>query len=218
MKKIQFFLLSIFLAGNLFAQNANVEKTIARTTSTLVANDIETFKNQFPEWNVGNLHIYSSGNGKVKKDYYFKGEKIAPVFQQYFPKEMRSSFTGENTPPSAVAAVRGEGLKDYYVLRINEENINDKIVLYELKNDRLKVKKDLAYHYQKGNRTYQLDSWMQDVNGDTRLDLIQKKSVTDANGKVQKEKTTVFLRNKKGKFKRSRKTKIEVSDYKMQAI
>ena len=79
-------------------------------------------------------------------------------------------------------------------------------------------RKKLAYLKKKGNKIHQLDSWMQDVNGDTRLDLIQKQRVIKPDGSIQKESTKVFLRTSKGKFKRDRKVKLNSKDYIMESI
>ena len=211
-----------FFSTSLWAQmsekGAVVEKTLTRTSSKVTLNDISTFKSQFDEWNTGNLHIYSAKGNANLKNYYFQGEKISPMFQQYLPKELKKKVVEEGSEPHHVALVRGQGLDDYYIVRINDGKSDNTIVLYEIKNQQLEPKKTLAYYYEKGGRKFQMDSWMQDVNGDTRLDLIQKKEIKDRNGNVVKEKTKVFLKKKNGKFKRSRKTKVKKSDYIMQTI
>lgn len=211
-----------FFTFSLLAQTTErvpiVEKNLTQTTSTVSLNDLETFKNQFEEWNVGNLHFYSQKQNENKKDYYFHGKKISPIFQQHVGKILKRSLVESGKEPHAVALVRGKGLDDYYVLRINDGKSNNVLVLYEFQNEQLTPKKTLAYFYKKNGRTYQLDSWMQDVNGDTQLDLIQRKRITKADGTIRKDKTKVLLQKKKGKFKYSRRTKIEQSNYQLEVI
>ncbi|MFK8007564.1 MAG: hypothetical protein AB8H03_14390 [Saprospiraceae bacterium] len=223
-KHILIFILSFFFIFSLSAQTsmkenlALVEKTSNQTVAKIKLNDLDYFKNQFARWNVGNLHIYSQAKNSTNQDYYFKGEKVDPIFQQYLPKNLKKKVIEEGKEPHHVALVRAQKLKNNYILRINDGKNNNTLVMYGLKKDQLRAKKTLAYFYRKGNRTFQMDSWIQDLNGDTRLDLIQKKQIKVVNGNILKEQTKVFLQKKNGKFKHSRKTKIETSDYKMQPI
>lgn len=218
-----FILFSTFHFG-LDAQNkekenqATVEKVLTETTSKIISNDWDTFKSQFDEWSVGNLHIYSRDKNVADRDYYFTGDIVSPMFQQYLPNNLRKKVIIKGKEPYKVASIKGQKLEDYYILRINDGKSENTIVLYGLKKGRLDAKKTLAYFYKKRNRTFQMDSWVQDLNGDTRLDLIQKKQIKNKDGKIVREKTKVFLQKSNGKFKRSRRTKVEKSDYKMQPI
>ncbi len=198
--------------------DAVVEKNLTKTTSKIKLNDLSTFKGQFDEWSVGNLHVYSRDKNVTNKDYYFAGEKISPIFQQYLPNDLKKKVIVQGSEPHRVASIRGLNLNDYYILRINDGKSKNTVVLYDIKKDQLRAKKTLAYFYSKSGRTFQMDSWMQDVNGDTRLDLIQKKQIKNADKNIIKEKTKVFLQKKNGKFRRSWRTKIEASDYKMQTL
>lgn len=212
----------MFLSSQLFGQtvpkNDIVEKNLTKTTNKIILNDLSTFKSQFKEWNVGNLHVFSRTQKTKDADYYYTGQKISPMFQPYLPKGLRQKVVIQGSEPYLVASIKGRKLKDYYILRINDGLSKNTIVLYELKKDRLKPKKTLAYFYQKDGQTFQRDSWITDINGDTRLDIIQKTQITDKNGSTVKQKTKVFLKKKNGKYNRNRKIKFEESDYKMKKI
>ncbi|MEM6964094.1 MAG: hypothetical protein AAF573_04945 [Bacteroidota bacterium] len=222
MKKTYLLLLSFLFVNVLFGQMDKeeilVEETTTTSTSYLKANDLETFKNQFDEWSVGNLHLYGRGENTTDYDYYFTGKKVSPYFQQYFPNNLKKSLVQDGNEPHHVALIRGHQLDDYYIIRIKDEQQRDKLIMYNLRNEQLNPKKDLAYFYEKNGKTYQLDSWIQDINGDTRLDIIQKKRVTDANGNVKKQKTKVFFQTKNGKFKRTRRANIQEDNYKIKDI
>lgn len=213
-----FFHFELDAQGSEKEDKAMVEKVLTKTTSKVTLNDWNTFKSQFGELNVGNLHVYSRNENLADRDYYFTGDKVSPMFQQYLPKSLRKKVITKGREPYKVASIRGQELKDYYILRINDGKSDNTIVLYDLKQGQLQAKMTLAYFYEKRRRTVQMDSWVQDLNGDTRLDLIQRKQIKNKDGKVVKEKTKIFLQKRGGKFKRSRKTKIEKSDYKMQSI
>ena len=58
-----------------------------------------------------------------------------------------------------------------------------------------------------------MNTWIQDVNGDTRLDLIQKSRKVSKNGKVKNEKTKVFLQGPNGAFIYSEDTSVNSADY-----
>ncbi len=187
-------------------------------SSTIKISDLESFKNQFEDWNVGNLHIYSQAGSTIDDDYYFKGKEVHPNFARYLPKSISDNWIERGKVPSHVAAVRGVMQEDYYILRVDDrEKGANTLVLYELTNEKLKPLKTLAYHFNKNNKVYQMDSWMQDVNGDTRLDLIQKTKISDKKGKTRRQKFKVYLQNQPGAFKLS-KIDVNVESYKLQKI
>jgi hypothetical protein len=212
---------SFLILGRIVAQDGNPniseEKTMTSANASRT-NNLASFKNQFDQTNVGNLHLFSRSKTTTNTDYYFTGKKIDPIFQQYLPPRIQKYILDPDKQPYAIGAVRGEGLDDYYIMRDNAGEWPNKLVLYEINNGQLTPKRTLAYFYKKRNKSYQLDSWMQDVNGDTRLDLIQKSQVKDADGNINSATTKVFLRKENGKFKRSRNTKIDKSDYHMEVI
>jgi hypothetical protein len=76
----------------------------------------------------------------------------------------------------------------------------------------------VSYYDCNPRRCVQQDSWLQDVNGDTRLDIITKKRTIRSNSGRLKIKTYVRLMQEDGTFKKSRKTLVDEKDYQMQKL
>ena len=154
-KLIIFLALFLFMSAITFAQTSDKPKggtaTLKTTTSKgFPVNDIQAFAKLFDPWDVGNLHFYSHPEDKPVSDYYFKGVKVEPMFQQYFPYKMRKSVLYKDKAPYAVAAVRGAQLSEYYILRINDNGNANMLVLFELINDKLSLKKKVSLFKKEG--------------------------------------------------------------------
>ena len=221
MKKSLLIFILFFLSISLSFSQAKSDSIPTRSEAKFINNPIDgqaTFLKLFEVWNVGNLHLYSQKQNTKNVDYYYSGKKINYEFKNFLSADLRVATLQTGKEPYAIAAVRGEKLTNYYLLRINHERSANTLALFEMENGQLKKKKVLAYYRKQGNNYEQLDSWLQDLNGDTRLDLIQKKQLIDKNGAVKKIKTKVFLRNRKGKFRQTSKIKVSKVDYQMQDL
>ena len=77
----------------------------------------------------------------------------------------------------------------------------------------------LAYQDCNNNRCVQLDSWLQDVNGDTRLDIIQKRKVTKKRSGKTVVKPTIYLMGQEGKFHKTKNLgMVNLNDYIMEDL
>lgn len=214
MKNLIFAIILLFAINNINAQDRFESTTI----DLIIIDDKETFTDLFEEQNVGNLHCYSRLTNQNSSTYFFEGKIIAPKFEQHLDWTIKEKMNQMKESAFAVGAVRGKNLdNELYILRIPQTNKTDLLILTKNDNNKLTMKKELAYFRKKGKKLYQMDSWMQDINGDTRLDLIQKKRTITANGKVMNKKTVVYLQKQNGKFKRTKNSIIEIGDYKMQS-
>lgn len=175
------------------------------------------FINLFNNENVTNLHVYASTREAPDQAYYYHGTPILPVFKDMLPSKLSSLTYLRGKEPHAISSMRGNG-EQLYLLRLPGENWNNKIAIYAMDNGELTELHTLAsYTCNKAGRCIQQDSWLQDLNGDTLLDIITKKRTTRKNGK-SKVKTSVYLMTDKGVFKKARKMEIEEGDYKFQEL
>ncbi len=208
--------LFIFINESAHCQGSkdSIREFKAKTLENSV-NNFEGFINLFEVLNVGNLHVYCKNPESKILDYHFSGELIEKSYMHYLPIEIQKSMLFDNEKIYAVAAIRGKNNKNYYILRIiNDQKNNSGIVgLYELINNQLLHKKTLSFFKKKRKSHVQLDSWIQDINGDTRLDLIQRSRKISENGKIKSVKTKVFLQTYEGTFDVFKKYNIEEEDY-----
>ena len=139
-----------------------------------VANDFDLFISKFEIWNVGNLHVYSKPENTLEADYYFKGEKIGPEFQQYLATDLKHFLNKSPGFIYALGLIRGLDEKNLYLVRNPTKRSPYQITLCRLDGEQLEPVQTLAYRKKVWNGYLQLDTWIQDVDGDTLLDLIQK--------------------------------------------
>lgn len=223
MKKILLTLSSLLIYTITFAQVAsntasnssqnrtNTSPKINLTTSNTL---MDRFKDQVEDWNVGNLHVHMRSSETAIADYKYQGEKSDSEFHRLLPQKMQNRVI-RGYDVAVVAELKGSSLEsDMFIMRSNQGTAaTDELLLFRSKNDRLKKAATLAFHRKKGNTWQQLDTWIKDVNRDGRLDLVQKKQVTDMSGKVLKTKMTVLLMTPKGKFKKTKKFRLDSSDF-----
>lgn len=168
----------------------------------------------FNDENVSNLHVYASKNPIPDQAYYYKGTPVYPVFKDFLPSKLSNLTHIQNGQPHAISSIRGNGV-ELYLVRIPGEKWDNQIGIYTMNGGSLMELETLAYYDCNQARCVQQDSWLQDLNGDTLLDIITKNRTIRKNG-TSKTKTTVFLMTDKGTFKKSRQTQIEEADYIMQ--
>ena len=148
--------------------------------------------------NVGNLHVYSFLNTPAE-DYYFAGEELDNGFSEMYPEDLRDDIRQSNAKVYAVQSVRGEG-DEYYIIRTPGSAGNNRLAMYEVNNDKLTFKIDLADAKKSGSQIVQTDSWILDLNGDVLLDVVRIKSVRDAEGKIIKREEIAYLQQENGTF------------------
>jgi hypothetical protein len=140
---------------------------------------LQEFDRYFEVDNIGNLHVFTTANTyDIKDDYYFKGELLPKKFEDLFADNWRESLP-EELRTYAVSKVRN-GDEDAYILRFEGIGTQNMIGLFEIENELLRFKRRLAYQYCYDYVCFQLDSWIQDFDGDARLDIFQKVVVVDS--------------------------------------
>ncbi|MEZ4953050.1 MAG: hypothetical protein R2825_05695 [Saprospiraceae bacterium] len=169
---------------------------------------------QFESKDVSNLHIYA--DVKQDGDYFFKGKPLDADFSEFFSGDLEEQTKIKGQEPQAVFSIRGEA-KELYIIRTLGNGSGHEIALYELDNGKLQKYLPLASYQCQDGKCTQLDSWIQDINGDTRLDIIQVAKLTGKNGK-EKISSKVYLMDQEGHLIKSKNTKIDLDDYPMQSL
>ena len=62
----------------------------------------------------------------------------------------------------------------------------------------------------------QTDSWIRDLDGDTNLDIVQKKVKYDVKGNLVDSTITVYSLNKEGVFVENKQLEIDEGDYRVE--
>jgi hypothetical protein len=166
----------------------------------------------FEEREVGNLHVFA--NPEPTPDYFFFGTPIEQAFPNVLPGDVSVLTILKEQEPHAVFRIRGKE-EELYLIRFPGERAGNEIALYGWDGDQLKKRRTLAYHTCKGNRCIQVDSWIQDLDGDTWLDLIQKRKVSRKNGQKVTVKSRLFLMNQEGRLQKSDFDRVDFSDFPM---
>ena len=178
---------------------------------------IAAFISVFDDTNVGNLHVFSTQKEEPTADYFFQGTDITGSFNDVLPEDLKSSLRRTGGKIHAVRNVRGvDG--EYYILRIPNATKMPQLKMYELRGTKLVELLTLADIDCKDNgRCTQVDSWIQDVDGDTRLDVIQRRAKM-RDGQSKKIKTTVYMLDRSGNFRKSRSVDIDENSYMMEKM
>lgn len=174
----------------------------------------EMFTALFQKRNVGSLHlsIHPPKTHSGTEASYLKGKAIKSVYNSYLPQKVRPWTSTKECHPKAIFAIRANGLRNFYLIEVPQKQANEQLILYQLQQRKLKQVKILASYNCKAKNCTQLDTWISDLNGDGRLDLVQKRYRKSKNGK-ESTQTNVYLLNRQGKFKRTQKIKLKVEDY-----
>lgn len=175
------------------------------------------FNSLFEDYSVGLMHVHMEAfpqNAEIDSVNRTPGEPIPMNCRSFMPTPLHKRMLEEKIVPNAIGAVRGDGLQNYYMVEVPGKDGDKEIVLYRMQNHQLKAMLPLANHDCNSKRCLQLDSWLIDLNGDTQLDLIQKRRVMRSNKKV-KQKTFVYLMQQDGTFKRTKAENYKTRPYSM---
>lgn len=178
---------------------------------------IAAFISVFDDTNVGNMHIYTTLDEKASADYFYLGKDITGTFDDLLSTKLKRRVRQTNGKIFAVHNIRGVN-GEYYILRVPSKKGAQALKMYELQGTKLIETLTLADARCKANGTcWQTDSWIQDVDGDTRLDVIQKKAKL-RDGKIIRESTTVYTQNRAGIFNKNNVVNIEEQDYMLEKL
>ena len=176
---------------------------------------VRAFIQLFQSENVGNLHVYAHKGTTPPNDYVFTGQPIGGSHTELFDEEHKRWLSIYQHYAFAVYSIRGDE-QQYYIIRLADAKGNNRLELFELNDDQLKHNQTLASYTCEATNCMQVDSWLQDINGDTRIDIIQKSKTYSSN--QSKENLIIFKQTKDGDFIQSTEMHVEKGDYKMEPI
>jgi hypothetical protein len=184
----------------------------------LVAQDADqkawaAFEENFELSNVGNLHLFAPTSVQNNTDFTFYGTPIERGLYRLFSANWRDELPNDfNT--YALYKIR-HGASDAYIMRFQGPGTENMIGLFIRKGDQLVFLRTLASYYCSESRCWQMDSWLQDFDGDTRLDILQKVRVLQFTlmGAPIDEYTQVLRQHKDGSYSPTEKFSIALEDY-----
>jgi hypothetical protein len=203
-RKVMLLLLLMFVGavGIAYAQSAN-ERTA-----------LNAYKQLFEESNVGNLHVYSLDGSTDSPEDYFYGERIPRGLYGLFAANWRDELPDDFEAYALFKIKHGAG--DAYLMRFAGLGTQNLIGLFSIEGEKVTFLKILSSHSCSDSTCWQTDSWIQDFDGDTRLDILQKVRVlqfTLMNAPVE-EYSQVLRQDKNGRFVVTKELDLDVADYK----
>lgn len=174
---------------------------------------IATFVDLFEISNVGNLHVYAPLDKPAEEDYYFKGERIPRGLYGTFAQNWRNDLPAD-FEAFALYAIRN-GTEDAYLIRFAGRGTNNMIGLFRIEGEKVVFVKTLANHFCNEQNCWQMDSWIQDVDGDTRLDILQKARMLEYTlmDAPVSEYNQLLLQTKDGQYQAAEGMNISWSSY-----
>lgn len=169
----------------------------------------------FEDTNVGNLHVYTTKEKMPKISYFFKGQEMGSNFITMLPRKWRKMARGKKSKVYAVKNIAGAD-REYYIIRFLDRKSRNHLVLFELEQEDLVHKLDLAEAWCKGRRCYQKDSWIQDLDGDTRIDVVVK--TLRARNSLERIDTKIYKQTRTGQFVQNNNLKIDDVKYPLEKL
>ncbi len=188
---------------------------LSQDLATVSADEgLANFINQFELSNVGNLHIYAKPESQPVADYYLHGKVLGDGFGTYLTPGLWKD-TRSGTRVNAVFAIKyNDDQNNLFIINEHKKGKINKLGLYRLNGQQLEMVQPLAYLKKTTSGAHkQMDTWIQDVDGDTLLDLIQRKRTTSENGVSDEVITKVLLQQPDGSFQVSNDTGVNSADY-----
>lgn len=179
---------------------------------------LEDFIAMFKVWDLGNLHVYAKPQDVLEFDYFFKGQPVNKASRKYLPLETRRTTRGTNDQVYAIGEISGVSRNKLYIIRVNDADQANRLLFTRLEDGKLKIIDTLAYFKKTENGYEQLDTWLQDINGDMLPDMIRKTRILNVQGQEQIAETEVWLQLKDGTFHISHDVAIQPADYQFEEI
>jgi len=193
------------------------------STSMLVAQETDAkawaaFDENFEVTNVGNLHVFAPTSTQNNADFTFYGTPLDRGLYRLFAANWRDELPNDFKTYS-LYKIR-HGASDAYILRFQGSGTQNMIGLFIKESDQLVFVRTLASYHCSESMCWQMDSWLQDFDGDTRLDILQKARVVQFTlmGAPIDEYTQVLRQNKDGSFSPTEEFSIALKDYMFKTV
>jgi len=141
------------------------------------------------------LHLYPIIDVDNTDDYPFSGQLIDTALYSVFES------TSANVWFESGGRVYALGkYADFYLCRIPGRYVSSDIALYVFRNEKLQRAETVAWAWCDEGWCNQQDAWLQDLNRDGKIDIIQHYQLRDNTGKVKEERMTVLIQTENGQF------------------
>lgn len=169
----------------------------------------------FDDTNVGNLHVYTTKKSDPMQDYFYKGKEMSAYYTTMLPKKWRKKTRGKAAKAYAVKNIAGAE-REFYIIRFLDKKSRNHLALFELQQENLIHKMTLAQAWCKGPRCYQKDTWIQDIDGDTLLDLIVK--TRRERNSLTSDDVEVYQQTKAGNFVKNTSLNVDSTKYPLEKL
>lgn len=156
------------------------------------------------------LHLYPILRVDNPGNYPYQGSLIDTALYRYFEDETAEIW---NTAGGEVMAVGRYG--NFFITRIPGRYVSSDIALFKNTDDKFTRVETIAWAWCDEGWCNQQDAWLQDINKDNLIDIVQHYTLTDDKGRVREERITVLLQNEEGSFKEEKTLKPRKENYKM---
>lgn len=211
-----FILYTFQLAGQVPLEDVEDRKYPANNQpETMEAAAVASF---FETTNVGNLHIFPSIENVAPYNFYYKGEELPKgalgIFEEDWLEKLPEEFK-----PYAVFAIKGDA-KPYYLVRFEGKGIRNTIELFEMVDGVMEHRETVARYRCEGGDCMQMDSWLQDLNGDTWLDIIKKVKIWDSekNNEAIGSYYIILTQLEDGTFAPTGSIPVQLKDYRLENL
>ena len=158
-------------------------------------------------------HFYPIVRVDRPGNYPYTGKMIASSFFKYFDDATNDVWSNGG---GDVLAIGKYG--DFYICRVPGRYVSSDIAIFQVKDGTLQHRETIAWAWCDEGWCNQQDAWLQDINKDGRVDIVQHYSLTDDKGKKREERITVLLQDEKGGFAPTDKFDVDRASYKMAEI
>ena len=188
-----FLFLCLLGAATLAAQSpVDVGQEGMETTAPEIDPEAELFITAFNPSNVGFLHIYVDPAADPLKTYLLRGREMSDTVVSMLPTRFRRMAEKDNATLYAALAVMGID-ENLYLTRLDGPR-RDQIDMFAVRDGKVRHLKTLAILDCSGNECQQLDSYLTDVDLDTRFDLIQiARRSTESLGATDERRTVYYM-------------------------
>lgn len=159
------------------------------------------------------LHLFPILRVDKPGTYPYQGTLVDTSFLQLFDTETASVWRNAGGEVFAVGKY-----DDFYVCRVPGRYVSSDIALFQQSNGSLARSETVSWAWCDEGWCNQQDAWLQDVNKDGRMDIIQHYTLTDDKGKLREERMTVLVQNENGTFEENHDLKPDKSQFQMAKI
>jgi hypothetical protein len=208
-KYISLLALLFFSVSSAFSQTVNPAPDRANdpaigypNTDVLESEAMAEFDAEFPEQNVGFMHVYADPLVDPNEVYLMRGVPASGTVMALLPKKYQRMAERMNAEVYAAAAVRGIR-ENMYIVRM-DGSTSDRLEMFAIRGNKVKHLKTLAYRACSNGSCQQTDSYITDIDGDTNLDLVTIKRTQTRNGDRAVKRSVYSLNESNRKWKKTK--------------